>query len=362
VELEAVLADSSLISAQELALAARNHGMPLEAMHFDVTPVGLHYLLLHYDIPVIDPAAFRLRISGAVDHPLELTLDELTARPPRTLPVTMECAGNGRARMAPRPLSQPWLDEAIGTGEWTGCSVAALLADAGVREDAVDVVFGGADHGTEGGVEQRYERALSVEDAHGADVILAYALNGGPLPPQHGFPLRLVVPGWYGMTNVKWCTDITVVDEPFAGFQHRAAYRFRHDADDEGTPVTRMRPRALMIPPGIGDFPSRARTLHRGPCTLRGRAWSGWAAISEVQVSTDGGATWNDAELDEPVGDHAWSGWSFAWDPPAPGEYHLACRARDAVGNEQPPTGDWNTGGYSNNAVQRITVTVRDSA
>ena len=360
-KLDRVLADPDVVSVQELALAARNHGMPLEAMHYDITPVGLHYLLHHYDIPALDPVGFRLRLGGRVRTPLELSLAELRDRPAMTVPVTMECAGNGRARMAPRPLSQPWLDEAIGTGEWTGCSLAALLDDAGLLDDAVDVVCCGADRGTEGGIEQRYQRALPVAEARRPEVLLAYALNGAPLPPQHGFPLRLVVPDWYGMANVKWLTDIEVIDRTYDGFQQTHAYRFRHDVDDDGTPLTRMRPRALMVPPGIGDFPSRARQLVLGPTVLHGRAWSGSAAVESVEVSTDDGTTWAPATLDPPVGEHAWCAWSHRWEPPSPGDYRLACRARDAAGDAQPGSADWNAGGYANNAVQRITVTVVDA-
>ena len=356
-DLDGVLSDPSTFSATELALAARNHGMPLEAMHYDITPAGLHYLLLHYDIPVVAPDAFRLRIGGRVRAAVELTLDDLRARPATTIPVTMECAGNGRAHMAPRPLSQPWLDEAVGTGLWTGCSLAALLDEVGLLDDAVDVVFSGADRGIEGGTEQRYERGLPVAEARRPEVLLAYEMSGMPLLPQHGAPLRLVVPGWYGMTNVKWLTDIRIDDVPFDGYQHRSAYRMRHDRDDAGVPLTRMRARALMVPPGIPDFPTRARRVPTGSQTLHGRAWSGAGAVAGVDVSTDGGRTWAAAALDEPVGPFAWRGWSFTWAPTAAGEHELRCRARDADG-VQPDGAEWNVGGYANNAVQRVVVTV----
>ncbi len=163
-------------------------------------------------------------------------------------------------------------------------------------------MFRGADHGTQGDVEQDYERSLSIADAMRDDVLLAYELNGRPLPPQHGFPVRLLVPGWYGMTSVKWLRSITAVAEPFEGYQ-MWAYRLRQDEEDEGTPVTRMVPRALMIPPGFPEFFTRSRTLDAGPVTLEGRAWSGWGSVIRVEVSVDGGASWSDAQLSEPVGD-----------------------------------------------------------
>jgi sulfane dehydrogenase subunit SoxC len=346
------------VSHEELQLAARNHGMPLEALRYPVTPVGLHYLLIHYDIPDIDPAAYRLRVDGLVDRALELTLDDLRQLPSITRVLTMECAGNGRALLEPRPASQPWLLEAVGTGEWRGVDVALLLREAGLQDGAIECVFGGADRGIEGGVEQRYERSLAVADAMDSGALLAYELNGEPLPPQHGFPVRLVVPGWYGMTNVKWLTAITAVGTPFTGYQQTTAYRVCQAEDDPGEPVTLIVPRALMIPPGIPDFFTRRRTLAPGPCTLKGRAWSGAAAIVGVDVSIDGGATWESATLgDEAQAPGRWTGWRYDWHATR-GEYELCCRARDATGAIQPFEPRWNRGGYVNNAVQRVPVQV----
>ena len=348
-----------MISAEELQLAARNHGMPLEALRWDVTPVGLHYLLIHYDIPDVDPAAWRLEVNGRVERPLTLTLDDLRARETVTVPVTMECAGNGRAAMDPRPVSQPWLTEAVGTAAWTGTPLAPLLEEAGLAGDAVEIVFTGLDRGVEGGVPQAYERSLTVDQALRSDALLAWGIGDAPLPPQHGFPLRLVVPGWYGMTNVKWLSRITAVDAPFTGYQQARGYRMRSSKDDPGTPITRILPRALMRPPGVPDFMTRRRFVPAGtPVALEGRAWSGHGEIVRVEVSTDGGATWTDAALGDAPGPHAWRAWSHTWDPPAPGDYELACRATDSAGHTQPDTAPWNLGGYANNAVQRVPVTV----
>jgi sulfane dehydrogenase subunit SoxC len=345
------------ITREELQLAARNHGMPLEAMRYDVTPVGLHYLLVHYDIPVVDDATFRLGVDGAVDTTLSLSLDDLRARETVTRPVTMECAGNGRARLSPRALSQPWLLEAVGTGEWTGTTLWPLLEDAGLSPDAVDIVFTGLDRGVEGGVEQAYQRSLTPQQARDEGPLLVHGLNGGPLPPQHGFPLRLVVPGWYGMTSVKWLARITASAEPFTGYQQARAYRFRADPDDAGEPVTRMAVRSLMVPPGIPDFFTRARYLPPGHVTLTGRAWSGAGTIDRVEVSTDDGATWADAELDTAVADHAWQGWRFGWTADE-GDHVVVCRATDSAGDTQPDEHRWNLGGYAVNTVHRVPVTV----
>src|SRR3954451_6005643 len=272
------MATQSGISVEELQLAARNHGMPLEALRHDVTPLGLHYLLVHYDIPVVDAAGWRLEVGGLVERPLSLALRDLReVVEPVTLAVTMECAGNGRARFDPHVVSQPWLLEAVGTAEWTGVPVRDVLERAGVPGSAVEVLFTGLDRGVEGGVEQSYQRSLTLEEA-GDGPLLAYAVNGEPLPPQHGFPLRLLVPDWYGMTSVKWLAAIETIDEPFAGYQQAVGYRMRSHEDDPGTPVTRIMPRALMVPPGIPEFMSRERTLQAGTVPVQGRAWSGWGA------------------------------------------------------------------------------------
>jgi DMSO/TMAO reductase YedYZ molybdopterin-dependent catalytic subunit len=352
------LIETPEITPDELQLAVRNHSMPLEALRYAITPVGLHYLLIHFDIPVVDPAGYMLVVGGHVRKPLRLTLEEIKSRPATTMAVTLECAGNGRAKMTPRPLSQPWLGEAVGTAEWTGTSLASMLAEAGVKSGAADVVFTGLDRGVQGGVDQFYERSLSVDDATRDDVLLAYAINGQPLPPQHGFPLRLIVPGWYGMTDVKWLRSITVTDSPFAGYQQATAYHYRVSSTESGEPVTRMLPRALMAPPGVPDFMSRTRFVEPSTQLIEGRAWSGRAPIARVEFSADGGETWSAATLEHAQSPYAWRRWTFRWDATRTGEYELCARASDAAGNVQPLEQNWNLEGVQNNAVQRVRVVV----
>ena len=344
------------ISAEELSLAARNHAMPMEAMRWDLTPVGLHYVLVHYDIPALDPAAWRLRVAGLDGSSAALSLADLAALPRRTVAVTMECAGNGRAMLEPRPVSQPWLSGAVGTAEWTGVPLADLLAAAGVRPDGLEVVFTGADHGVERGVEQDYARALPVAEALRPDVLVATEMNGAPLPVQHGFPARLVVPGWYGMAHVKWLTDVAVVDHEFDGFQHQA-YRLRQEPDDEGVPVTRILPRALLVPPGFPDFMTRDRTVTAGPVVLTGRAWSGTGEVTRVEVSTDDGGHWADAELGPSTGRYAWREFRTGWDA-EPGDHVLLARATDETGQVQPTGPAWSRGGFANNGSEPVRVRV----
>ncbi|WP_239127250.1 sulfite oxidase [Asanoa siamensis] len=344
------------VSQPELGLAARNHGMPLEAMRYDLTPPGLHYLLIHYDIPFVDADAWSLRIDGLVDRPLTIDLAALKAMPATTVRSTMECAGNGRARLEPRPVSQPWLVEAVGTAEWTGVPLRDVLLAAGVRPDAVDVVFTGADHGVERGVEQDYQRKLTLAEALDPEVLLAYEMNGAPLAPQHGFPLRLLVPGWYGMTNVKWLRRVEVLDHEFTGFQQKA-YVVRQSSDEAGVPITRIAPRALVIPPGFPDFMTRGRVVRPGPVLLEGRAWSGRAPVARVEVSVDGGATWAAATLADDGGHRwAWRRWSHSW-LATPGEHLVTARATTTDGEVQPVDAPWNRGGFVNNAAHQIPVT-----
>jgi DMSO/TMAO reductase YedYZ molybdopterin-dependent catalytic subunit len=345
-------ATAPVISRDELQLAARNHGLPLELLREPITPLGLHYLLTHFDIPAVDVAGWRLEIGGLVERPLVLSLDEVRDRERRTLAVTLECAGNGRALLPDHEPSQPWLAEAVGTARWTGTPLAPILEEAGVDASAVSIVFTGVDRGYQGGVEHAYARALPLDDARAPDVLLAYEMNGVPLPPQHGYPLRVVVPGWYGMTHVKWLHSITAIPEEFDGWQQTEAYTI------DGEPVTRMLPRSLLVPPGIPDFLTRERTVERGRATITGRAWSGFGEITRVELSSDGGASWTAAKLDDPIDRHAWVGWRAEWDA-TPGRHELCARATDAAGNVQPLEGTWNHGGYCNNSVQRVPVIVR---
>jgi DMSO/TMAO reductase YedYZ molybdopterin-dependent catalytic subunit len=333
--------------------------MPLEVLREAITPIGLHYLLIHYDIPQVDVQTWRLEVDGRVRTELSLDLDAVRALPSHEVVATMECAGNGRARLAPRPVSQPWLLEAVGTGRWRGARLRDLLDRAGVEPDSAEVLFTGLDRGIENDEEQFFQRSLVLADAALPEVLLAYELNGVPLPPQHGFPLRLLVPGWYGMTNVKWLTRITLLAEPFAGFQQARGYRLRQNEEDDGEPLSRIYPRALMVPPGIPDFMTRERTVRAGKVTIEGRAWSGHAPVAAVEVSTDDGATWQNAQLGPPEhGPWAWRGWSYEWNATGPGRHVLACRARDEAGNAQSTEQQWNVGGYANNEVQRVVVMV----
>jgi DMSO/TMAO reductase YedYZ molybdopterin-dependent catalytic subunit len=342
---------------EEVQLALRNRGMPLEGLRYPITPTGMHYLLVHFDIPYVELENWRLKVGGLVSNPMEMTLDAVKKRPSRTIAVTMECAGNGRALMSPRSVTQPWLVEAIGTSEWTGTPLKSLLDEAGITDQAVEILFAGLDQGVQGDEVQYYQRSLSIEDATREEVLLAYEMNGQPLQPQHGYPLRLVVPGWYGMTSVKWLDRIDAIAQPFQGYQMVGSYRYSQSAEDLGEPVTRIRVKSLMIPPGIPDFLTRTRLVKSGNVALTGRAWAGSLEVSRVEVSDDGGATWGEARLGERVSPFAWREWSYQWSA-RPGKCCLCVRATDSQGNVQPVERPWNYQGMGNNMAHRVDVIV----
>lgn len=342
---------------EELQLAFRNKAVPLETLRCDVTPTGLHYTLIHFDIPHVDAQRWRLALRGRVRQPLSLSLDELKRGPAKTLRVTFECAGDGRGLLEPRPLSQPWLTGAVGTAEWTGVPLRRVLEQAGLEPAVNEIVFTGLDRGFEGGEEQNYQRSLPLNEALRDDVLLAWEMNGAPLEPQHGFPLRLVAPGWYGMTNLKWLASIEAIDRRFEGYQ-TVAYTYSRSRDETGEPVALMRVRSLMIPPGIPDFSTRMRIIQRATVELRGRAWSGRSNIARVEVSCDAGESWFDAEVSESVSAFAWQEWRFVWHARQPGEFELLCRATDRAGNTQPVEQYWTARGMGNNMAHRVRVLV----
>ena len=348
---------ADLFNKEELQLALRNRGMPLEAMRYPITPSGLHYLVIHFDIPDVNVNQWRLQVGGVVSKHLSLSLDDIKQRPARTLAVTMECAGNGRSLLNPRVISQPWFTEGIGTAEWTGTPLKGVLDEAGLKAEAVNIVFTGADQGIQGDEVQFYQRSLNLEEANREEMLLVYEMNGQPLQPQHGYPLRLLLPGWYGMASVKWLTSIEAVGEGFQGYQMSKSYRYTQVKGESGEPVTLIRVRALMVPPGMADTVTRGRLVTAGPQLLTGRAWAGRLGVSRVEVSADAGSTWSEAALGDQDSTFAWRPWCFEWNA-KPGWHTLSVRATDTQENLQPSEQFWNAQGMGNNMAQRVRVLV----
>ena len=274
----------------------------------------------------------------------------------------MECAGNGRALFEPQ-AAEPALAHRGGRHRdlARGPARTAPRRGSGPAPDALEVVFSALDRGIEGGVEQQYERSLPLAEARASGAVLAYEMNGAPLPPQHGFPLRLVVPGWYGMTNVKWLTR----DHASRPSRSRATSRRPRTATGSTrtrrvAPVTRMRPRSLLVPPGIPDFFTRERVVEGSPSRSRDARGRGGAPIARVEVSDDGGASWLEARLTRDLdGPGRGCASSSTGSRLARGAFSLCSRATDETGETQPLEPEWNVGGYENNAVQRVPVTVR---
>jgi len=346
-----------IYSQAEVGLANRNSGNLLETLALDITPTGCHYLLNHFDVPLLDSKAHKLEFSGSFETPFEMLMAEIMALPAITIPVTMECAGNGRAGVSPRSHSMPWMYEAVGTSEWTGAKLAPLIERACPKNGVVEISFTGADYGYDMGEPHFFGRSLTLAQINELDVLLVYAMNGAPLLPQHGAPLRIIVPGWYGMASVKWLTNITALTEPYDGYQQVKTYRFKLHKDDPGIPIQTIRVKSLMIPPGVPDWSTRKRFVSAGVVDLVGRAWSGdGVPIVEVEVEVAG--EWRKAKLSEKKDRYAWQKWTFSWQA-EPGEYILRCRASDMNGNIQPLDPPWDQAGFANNAAQRVHVFVQ---
>ena len=331
-----------------------NREAPLDALAAPLTPTAHFYWRSHFPVPRVDAAAWRLRVEGEVAKPLALSLAELMAMPRLTLAVTLECAGNGRSLMRPVPSGTPWGLAAVSSADFTGVLLRDVLELAGPVPAAAEVLFEGADRGpVEPGREESYTRSLPLAVALEGGALLAWEMNGEPLPAVHGFPLRLVVPGWYGMASVKWLAALRVLPEPFRGYFQAEHYVYVGEPGmPDGTPVTRVRVRSLIAAPG-----DRA-AVPLGPVEVRGIAWSGAAPVARVEVSADDGATWAAAELGAPPSPYAAAPWRLAWHPPRRGEYELLARAADAAGNEQPAAPVVNELGYGNTCVQRVRVSV----
>ncbi len=320
-----------------------NAETPLERQLGVITPASRHYVRDHFAIP--EPPQ-RLAIDGAVRTPLQLDPGDLRSLPRRSLVVTLECAGNGRAFLDPPAAGEQWRTGAVSTAEWTGASLRTVLEMAGPHASAVEVVCMGADAGTTADAGRiAYERSLPIADAMREDVLLAYAMNGEDLPREHGAPLRLVMPGWYGMASVKWLARLRLVERKFDGFFQTRRYIIGE------RPLREMAPRAVIAWPREGErLPAR-------PFVAQGYAWSGRGDLARVALSADGGSSWRDATLDDALSRYAWQPWHAAV-APASGELVLVARAVMRDGAAQPLEEVRNDLGYANNAARPVRIEI----
>ena len=322
------------------------------ALAAPITPTALGFTRTNFGVPALDPATHRVVVGGAVRAGATYGVGDLAARPSRTLVTTIECAGNDRVGMRPLPPGEPWQGAAVSTSRWTGVPLRDVLEEAGVAPDATHVLVTGADGGPRADAEGwvPFARALPLEVARSPDTLLALAMNDAPLLPAHGAPVRLVVPGWYGMASVKWVARIDLLTHDFDGYFQRQ--RYVYDVGGAIEPVTRMRVKSCIVAPADGD------RVPLGPATVWGWAWSGDGAITDVEVSTGGDGPWHAARLDAPMSAYAWTRWSVTLPFERPGRHVLRSRARDASGAVQPDVPRDNRLGYGNNAVRAVVVDV----
>ena len=325
------------------------------------TAVEAFFVRNHFDVPAIDVGAWTLGVEGSVDRPQVFRFDDLQHYEQREVVATMECAGNGRARLGERAKGVPWRGNAIGTARWSGVALQAVLNDVGIRGDVEEVVFVGADSGvveTYDGAElsMPYARGLPREKALLDEVLIATHMNGKPLTPAHGYPARLIVPGWYGMASVKWLVRIIALDHRFDGYFQTEDYAVWEQ-------VRGLAERRSLGPMAIKShigYPLDGQHFQEGEdVTIRGFAWGGEGKIEAVEVSFDEGMTFHAATLSDSQHPYAWRAWSYDWTvPDTAGEVTMYSRARTDRGESQPRDHDWTRGAYAVNAMLPVTVFV----
>lgn len=339
-----------------------NLEFPFSALAEPITPTERFFIRNHFPVPALDPATWRLVVDGEVQRELRLSLDDLRKFPATTRTVTIECAGNGRAALVPKPRGLLWAQGAVGTAEWTGVPLAAVLEHAGVKDGAVEVILTGADKGEVNDDPKSpgvipFERSLPLEKARRPEVLLAYQMNGRDLTPEHGFPLRAVVSGWYGMASVKWLTQLTVTATPFQGFWQTFDYSYfrREQGRPLLTPIQEIQVKASIARPTLREVVP-AGTTYR----VFGAAWAGESEVATVKVSTDGGQAWQPATLLGEAVPFSWRFWEYSWAvPTTAGRYAIAARATDRHGRTQPMTRDKDRRTYMINHVVPVEIDVR---
>jgi DMSO/TMAO reductase YedYZ molybdopterin-dependent catalytic subunit len=357
------LARNGLKGQPPLALIPRqtapdNAEFPVHQWWSWITPNRLFYVRSHFPVPALAPASWRLSIDGEVEQPLTLGLEDLRDLPRRRLVATLECAGNRRTEFQPPPPGVPWQDGAVSNAEWEGIALADLLVLARPRTSAREVVLEGADQGTVAGSETpiHFARSLSITRAMNPRSLLADRMNGEPLPPAHGAPLRAVIPGAYGMDSVKWLVRLYLIDRPFDGHFQANDYRLvpATPSPAPAPPVGLLRTNSLIAWPGPGSELRVGEEVR-----VVGYAWTGGGAVRAVELSVDGGESWTSARLVGPEVTYAWRLWEASWRPSAVGTHRLAVRAVDSHDRTQPAQAPWNAKGYANDSFHRVEVQVR---
>lgn len=367
------LAAGGALMAQEAQKTRENSGMRVLSTRPEdlemqlpgfadyITPPEHFFVRTHVYVPTVELSEWRLKIDGLVGAPLTLTLDDLKKMPSTELVAVVECAGNGRGFFNPHVPGMQWTNGGVANARWRGVRLADVLKRAGIKDSATEILFDGADQPL--GTMQDFRRTITAKKALDPNTLLAWEMNGGAIPMKHGFPLRLVVPGWASDSWAKWVTSLTVLDKEFDGFWMKNSYRKPDHpvapmtalTPDQMQPVTSLRVKSVIAAPLDGAVARPGQTVE-----IRGVAWSGdKGAVTGVDVSTDGGRRWKAATLHRdqqtPFG---WRQWEFSWKPDREEYYTIVARARDASGDVQPMAQEWNPSGYGWNVVPQTHVNV----
>jgi len=332
---------------------------PVELFHSWITPVGSFFIRNHMSEPVtFDADGYRLKVTGEVEKPVALSLQQLQKLSTATVTNTLECAGNGRAFYEPRVPGVQWSMGAVGTARFTGPRMKDVLEQAGVRSSSKFVAFKGLDEPPS--KVPQFIRSIPIEKALDPDTLLATKMNGAPLTKHHGYPVRALVPGWIGAASCKWLAEIQVLDHEFDGNFMKPGYRMPNNPVPPGGavdvkdthPVTGLNVKSLITSPVDG-----ARQ-QRGPVRISGVAWAGEADVTKVEISADGGVSWQAAQLGSDQAKYSWRLFHAAWMPKSGGDFTIMARATDSKGRVQPAQPDWNPSGYLWNGIQKVRVHV----
>ncbi|MEH7308581.1 sulfite oxidase [Neobacillus drentensis] len=338
------------------SLFPENQETPIDHLIGDIVGKELFYRRNHFSYPLFTSSLYFLPIEGLVHNPKIFTLQEIYSLPSITMKVVLECAGNKRKFFNPKVFGEQWGKGAISQGLWKGVSIRTLLQNTGLMDSAKELVFESYDYGERPGTNGlfSFSRSLPLEKALDPETIIAYEYNHQPIPYKHGFPLRLIVPSWYAMASVKWLKKITVIDKEFTGpFQAIDYVYYPNKEDDNGKwHVTTINVNSTI------QYPLDMQILHKGIYEIYGIAWTGKGNITKVEISSDGGQSWDLCQLDTTSKKNAWIPWTYKWDAQKKGEYMIKSKATDSDGNVQPLNPKWNRKGYGYNAIDSICVKV----
>ena len=326
---------------------------PPNALDSWLTPNSLFYVRSQFNYPEINDEEWSLRVLGPKNSK-DFSLEDIKAFPKHTLTVTLECAGNNRADLNPEVSGNQFNDGAVSNAVWSGTQLKTVLETINLDQDVIEILFEGADIGatSEGKDHEPYLRSLPIELATHPDTLLAYEMNGEALPIEHGYPVRLIVPGWYGMAHVKWLSKITTLTEPYYGYFQGEKYVLKYK-DGTKRPVQEMQVKSTITSPNRNEAIQCCSSFY-----IKGHAWSGRSDIEKVEISVDCGQTWNLATVHGPSESYSWQPWSYQWTPQLTGEHRIISRATNKNGTQQPSESVWNELGYQVNGIKSISVKV----